>query len=78
MACCLNKFSNFPLQETVEAFLTRDNVTDEPDMEGRTALMWAAGKGAEKVIRTIVKYNTDINATDKTGATGRLNVGVCL
>ena len=56
----------------MESFLARENITDEPDMEGRTALMWAAGKGAENVIKSIVKHNPDINATDKTGATGEL------
>ena len=45
-------------------------MTDEPDLEGRTSLMWAAGKGAEDVIQSIVKHNPDINAIDKTGATG--------
>ena len=31
--------------ETVEVFLSFDNIEDIPDKEGRTALMWAAGKG---------------------------------
>ena len=35
--------SNF--SETVKVFLSFDYVVDIPDNEGRTALMWAAGKG---------------------------------
>ena len=35
--------SNF--SETVKVFLSFDKVKDIPDNEGRTALMWAAGKG---------------------------------
>ena len=31
--------------ETVKVFLSFDKVNDIPDNEGRTALMWAAGKG---------------------------------
>ena len=31
--------------ETVKVFLSFDRVKDIPDHEGRTALMWAAGKG---------------------------------
>ena len=31
--------------ETVEVFLSFDDIEDIPDKEGRTALMWAAGKG---------------------------------
>ena len=39
-------------------------------MEGRTAFMWAAGKGADKVIQTFIKYKADMTQTDKTGGTG--------
>ena len=35
--------SNF--SETVKVFLSFDKIKDIPDNEGRTALMWAAGKG---------------------------------
>ena len=31
--------------KTVDAMLQHDNVTDVPDDDGRTALMWAAAKG---------------------------------
>ena len=58
-------------QDTVVSFLSRESITDEPDLEGRTALMWAAGKGADDVISSMVEISQpDINATDKTGATG--------
>ena len=51
-------------------FLQR-KVRDEPDMEGRSAFMWAAGKGANDVLHTFIKYSVDIGQTDKTGGTGR-------
>lgn len=35
--------SNF--SETVKVFLSYDKIKDIPDNEGRSALMWAAGKG---------------------------------
>ena len=45
-------------------------VRDEPDIEGRTALMWAAGKGADDVIRMFIRHKADINQADKNGGTG--------
>lgn len=54
----------------MEAFLSREDITDEPDMERRTALMWAAGKGADDVIHVMMGHHGDIDATDKIGATG--------
>lgn len=38
--------SNF--SETVAVFLSFDKIKDNPDKDGRTALMWAAGKGWRK------------------------------
>jgi inversin len=57
-------------QETVEVFLKRREIRDEPDVDGRTAFMWAAGKGADDVIKTWVKYGADIHEVDKNGGTG--------
>ncbi|CAL1532046.1 unnamed protein product [Lymnaea stagnalis] len=54
--------------ETVSVFLCR-NCTDEQDLEGRTAFMWAAGKGADDVIRVFLEHNVDIQQEDKTGGT---------
>ncbi|XP_059165676.1 inversin-like [Physella acuta] len=54
--------------ETVSVFLS-SNCTDEPDLEGRTAFMWAAGKGADDVIRVFLEHNVDIHQEDKTGGT---------
>ncbi|XP_067866484.1 inversin isoform X2 [Heterodontus francisci] len=61
--------SNFG--ETVEVFLNHPSVKDEPDLEGRTAFMWAAGKGSDDVLRTMlrVKSDIDINMADKYGGT---------
>ena len=61
----------FPRQETVEAFLSRKTIRDEPDIEGRTAFMWAAGKGADDVIKTFIKHGVDMHHTDKNGGTGK-------
>ncbi|XP_029445760.1 inversin isoform X2 [Rhinatrema bivittatum] len=61
--------SNFA--ETVEVFLKHPSVKDDSDLEGRTAFMWAAGKGSDDVIRTMLKLNQDIdiNMADKYGGT---------
>ncbi|XP_038146987.1 inversin [Cyprinodon tularosa] len=57
--------------ETVGVFLSHPSVKDEPDLEGRTAFMWAAGKGSDDVIRTMLALATriDINMADKYGGT---------
>ncbi|XP_053118799.1 inversin isoform X5 [Hemicordylus capensis] len=61
--------SNFA--ETVEAFLKHPSVKDDSDLEGRTSFMWAAGKGSNDVIRTMLnlKLDIDINMADKYGGT---------
>ncbi|NXY87047.1 INVS protein, partial [Alcedo cyanopectus] len=61
--------SNFA--ETVEVFLKHPSVKDDSDLEGRTSFMWAAGKGSDDVIRTMltVKLDIDINMTDKYAGT---------
>ncbi|KFQ34199.1 Inversin, partial [Merops nubicus] len=61
--------SNFA--ETVEVFLKHPSVKDDSDLEGRTSFMWAAGKGSDDVIRTILtlKLDIDINMTDKYAGT---------
>eukprot|EP00066_Takifugu_rubripes_P014703 XP_011603969.1 PREDICTED: inversin isoform X2 [Takifugu rubripes] len=57
--------------ETVGVFLSHPSVKDEPDLEGRTAFMWAAGKGSDEVIRTMLGLTPqiDINMADKYGGT---------
>ncbi|XP_054637873.1 inversin isoform X2 [Dunckerocampus dactyliophorus] len=57
--------------ETVGVFLSHPSVKDEPDLEGRTAFMWAAGKGSDDVIRTMLDLtpHIDINMADKYGGT---------
>ncbi|XP_047454702.1 inversin isoform X2 [Mugil cephalus] len=57
--------------ETVGVFLSHPSVKDEPDLEGRTAFMWAAGKGSDDVIRTMLALSPhiDINMADKYGGT---------
>ncbi|XP_077160733.1 inversin isoform X2 [Paroedura picta] len=61
--------SNFA--ETVEAFLKHPSVKDDSDLEGRTSFMWAAGKGSNDVIQTMLnlKLDIDINMADKYGGT---------
>lgn len=53
-------------------FLSHPSVKDEPDLEGRTAFMWAAGKGSDDVICTMLALSPhiDINMADKYGGTG--------
>ncbi|XP_061530836.1 inversin isoform X1 [Phycodurus eques] len=57
--------------ETVGVFLSHPSVKDEPDLEGRTAFMWAAGKGSDDVIRTMLALTPQIDITmaDKYGGT---------
>ena len=55
----------------IQVFLTRAGITDEPDLEGRTALMWAASKGADEAIATWVRHNPDLQQTDKNGGTSK-------
>ncbi|XP_029360482.1 inversin isoform X2 [Echeneis naucrates] len=57
--------------ETVGVLLSHPSVKDEPDLEGRTAFMWAAGKGSDDVIRTMLTLapHIDINMADKYGGT---------
>ena len=52
--------------------MSHPSVKDEPDLEGRTAFMWAAGKGSDDVIRTMLALtpHIDINMADKYGGTG--------
>jgi inversin len=45
-------------------------VVDEPDIEGRSAFIWAAGKGADEVIRVYLKHNVDIQQVDSHEGTG--------
>lgn len=46
---------------------------DDSDLEGRTSFMWAAGKGSDDVLRTMLslKSDIDINMADKYGGTGK-------
>lgn len=69
---CL-KFLNVFLQETVKVFLKHPSVKDDSDLEGRTSFMWAAGKGNDDVLRTMLslKSDIDINMADKYGGTGK-------
>ncbi|KAK2503994.1 hypothetical protein MC885_003268 [Smutsia gigantea] len=57
--------------ETVQVFLKHPSVKDDSDLEGRTSFMWAAGKGSDDVLRTMLslKADIDINMADKYGGT---------
>ncbi|XP_012576857.1 PREDICTED: inversin isoform X3 [Condylura cristata] len=61
--------SNFA--ETVKVFLKHPSVKDDSDLEGRTSFMWAAGKGSDDVLKTMLSLKTDIdiNMADKYGGT---------
>ena len=59
--------------------MSRAAISDEADVEGRTAFMWAAGKGADNVIAVCIKHNVDIQQVDKNGGTGQLlNLTTCM
>ena len=60
-----------------QVFLTRANITDEPDLEGRTALMWAASKAADNVITMWVRFHPDLHQTDKNGGTSKCHLFQC-
>jgi len=66
--------NSMSFQETVEVFLKHPSVKDDSDLEGRTSFMWAAGKGSDNVIRTMLdlKLDIDINMTDKYAGTGKM------
>ena len=40
------------------------------DNEGRTAFMWASGKGADNIIAVFMRHNVDIQQVDKNGGSG--------
>ena len=53
-------------------FLNYTDVRDEPDLEGRTAFMWAAGKGANDVLEVFIRHGADITQMEKNGSTGNV------
>ncbi|KAE8583349.1 hypothetical protein XENTR_v10020487 [Xenopus tropicalis] len=57
--------------DTVRVLLSHPSVRDEADLEGRTAFMWAAGKGSDEVVRTMLEldHELEVNRTDKYGGT---------
>ena len=54
----------------MEVFLSHKSMQDWPDNEGRSAFMWAAGKGADDVIKVFIKHKVDMHQSDKNGGTG--------
>ncbi|KAG8554680.1 hypothetical protein GDO81_003861 [Engystomops pustulosus] len=57
--------------DTVRVLLTHLSVRDEADLEGRTAFMWAAGKGSDEALKVMLELDPEleINRTDKYGGT---------
>ncbi|XP_075691426.1 inversin [Rhinoderma darwinii] len=57
--------------DTVRILLTHLSVRDEADLEGRTAFMWAAGKGSDKALKVMLELDPELemNRTDKYGGT---------
>ena len=47
--------------------LLRGKVKDLPDTEGRTAMMWAAGKGSVRALDALIAAGGDVAAVDSTG-----------
>ena len=50
--------------------LSSPGVTDAPDGEGRTALIWAAQRGNYKVLEVMLENEVDVHAFDNLGGTG--------
>ena len=50
--------------------LSSPGVTDAPDSEGRTALIWAAQRGNYKVLEVMLENEVDVHAFDNLGGTG--------
>ncbi|KAM9324217.1 inversin [Gastrophryne carolinensis] len=57
--------------DTVRVLLSHPSVRDEADLEGRTAFMWAAGKGSDEALKVMFELDPEleINRTDKYGGT---------
>ncbi|MEE6505669.1 hypothetical protein FKM82_005618 [Ascaphus truei] len=57
--------------DTVRVLLAHPSVRDEADLEGRTAFMWAAGKGSDEAIRAMLELDPEleVNRADKYGGT---------
>ncbi|XP_053551831.1 inversin [Bombina bombina] len=57
--------------DTVRVLLAHPSVRDEADLEGRTAFMWAAGKGSDEAVRAMLELDSELelNRTDKYGGT---------
>ncbi|XP_073496046.1 inversin [Phyllobates terribilis] len=57
--------------DTVRVLLTHLSVRDEADLEGRTAFMWAAGKGSDEALKVMLELDPEleINRADKYGGT---------
>lgn len=58
------------MQECVSALLSFPGVSDIPDREGRTALMWGAQRGNHSVLKAMLEREVNVHATDTLGATG--------
>ncbi len=56
--------------ECVNALLSFAGIQDQPDAEGRTALMWAAQRGNYSVLKAMLEREVDVHFTDRLGATG--------
>ena len=47
--------------EAVEVLMRRPEVMDQPDLCGRTALMWAAAGGACDMIKAMCRHGSDLS-----------------
>lgn len=52
------------------------NILEQADIEGRSGLMWAAGKGATDVIQTLLALNNPAASVEK--KFDEETLGVCL
>ena len=52
----------------MSALLSFPGVSDIPDQEGRTALMWAAQRGNHSVLKAMLEREVDVHAADTLGS----------
>lgn len=55
--------------ECMQALLANESVVDFPDVDGRTAVMWAAGAGSAEAVGMMMERGFDTLAVDNSGGT---------
>lgn len=77
--CCLSIWSCAKAGDLagIKNFLKSGSPTDARDIEGRTALHWAADQGHTAICSFLLSQGADANVTDQDGITPLQNAVVC-